>query len=224
MRGHVVAVGAEGRGDLVPRPRSQPEAGDQDDRCGLLSQWWRSSCCCDCWWWAKGCPCRSRSASRPGGASDGGPRSNPAAAKMLRVPMWSSPQVMSVARLGEHRVGLERASPAFAREVDGRPRERVADAAAPESRAGEDAGHRPHARRRSCPRIGPPMGRGRREGGPRTPGAARRRTSRRVRRRGRRPGRSSWSRPSWPQCVCSRSRRARSSAGYDLKASRGASL
>ena len=34
-RGDVVAVGAQGRGDLVPRPCAQPEARNQDDRCTL---------------------------------------------------------------------------------------------------------------------------------------------------------------------------------------------
>ena len=33
QRGHVVAVGAQRGGDLVPRPRAEPEPGDQDDRC-----------------------------------------------------------------------------------------------------------------------------------------------------------------------------------------------
>src|SRR5687768_12607956 len=50
-----------------------------------------------------------------------------------------------LARSREHRVSLERPSPAFAREVNGRSSQRVADAAAPESRSGEDAGHRPCA-------------------------------------------------------------------------------
>ena len=33
QRGDVVAVGAQRGGDLVPRPRAQPEPGNQDDRC-----------------------------------------------------------------------------------------------------------------------------------------------------------------------------------------------
>jgi len=50
-----------------------------------------------------------------------------------------------LAGLREHRVGLERASTAFAGEVDGGLRQPVADAATPEPRPGEHARHRPHA-------------------------------------------------------------------------------
>jgi len=33
----VVPVGAQGSGDLVPRPRAEPEPGNQDNRCGVHS-------------------------------------------------------------------------------------------------------------------------------------------------------------------------------------------
>ena len=59
---------------------------------------------------------------------------NPAAAKMLRLPTWSSPHVTSLPGLGDHRVALEGAGAAFAREVDGGARECAADAAATEAR------------------------------------------------------------------------------------------
>ncbi len=36
-RGDVVAVGTQRGGDLVPRPRAEPEPGNQDDRCGSHS-------------------------------------------------------------------------------------------------------------------------------------------------------------------------------------------
>src|SRR5262245_31285302 len=45
--------------------------------------------------------------------------------------------------LGEHRVALEGTGAALAGEVDGRAGERAADPAAPEARAGDEAGHRP---------------------------------------------------------------------------------
>ena len=37
QRGDVVTVGAERGGDLVPRPRAEPEPGNEDDRCGAHS-------------------------------------------------------------------------------------------------------------------------------------------------------------------------------------------
>jgi hypothetical protein len=36
QRRDVVAVGAKRGGDFLPRPGAEPEAGNQDDRCGLL--------------------------------------------------------------------------------------------------------------------------------------------------------------------------------------------
>ena len=48
-----------------------------------------------------------------------------------------------LAGLRDHRVALDRAGTAFAREVRGRLRERVGDASMPESLANEEAGHRP---------------------------------------------------------------------------------
>ena len=36
-RGDVVSVGTQGGGDLVPRPRAEPEPRNQDDRCGTYS-------------------------------------------------------------------------------------------------------------------------------------------------------------------------------------------
>ncbi len=47
--------------------------------------------------------------------------------------------------LGDHRVALEGAGAAFPGEVDGGARERTADPAAPEARAGDEAGHGPDA-------------------------------------------------------------------------------
>jgi hypothetical protein len=42
-RGDLVAVGTQRGGDFVPRPRAEPEPGDQDDRCGhagiLATSW-----------------------------------------------------------------------------------------------------------------------------------------------------------------------------------------
>ena len=49
------------------------------------------------------------------------------------------------ARLGEHRIGLQRAGPATAGEFHGRLRQRVADALAPVPGSREYAGHRPDA-------------------------------------------------------------------------------
>src|ERR671919_2344634 len=48
-------------------------------------------------------------------------------------------------RLGEHRVALEGTGAALAGEVGGRACERAADPAAPEARAGDEAGHGPDA-------------------------------------------------------------------------------
>ena len=69
----------------------------------------------------------------------------PAAAKMLRLPTWSSPQRDLLPGLRDHRVALEGTGAAFPREVDGGARERTADPAAPEARAGDEAGHGPDA-------------------------------------------------------------------------------
>ena len=63
----------------------------------------------------------------------------PAASKMLRVPTWVSPQVISCAGLGDHRVGLEGPGAALAGERDRRGGERPAHAAATVAGAGREA-------------------------------------------------------------------------------------
>ena len=69
---------------------------------------------------------------------------NPASAKTPRLPTWSSP-TRTTCPLRDHRIALEGAGAALAGEADGGARERTADAAAAEARAGDEAGHGPHA-------------------------------------------------------------------------------
>ena len=70
---------------------------------------------------------------------------NPAAAKTLRLPTWSSTAHDLLPGLRDHRIALERTGAALAGEADGGVRERTADAAAAEARAGDEARHGPHA-------------------------------------------------------------------------------
>jgi hypothetical protein len=69
---------------------------------------------------------------------------NPAAAKMLRLPTWSSPRDL-LSGLRDHRIALEGTGTALPGEVDGGARERTADPAAAETRAGDEAGLGPDA-------------------------------------------------------------------------------
>ena len=117
--------------------------------------------------------------------------SKPAAAKMLRLPTWSSTAGDVLPGLGDHRVALEGAGAALPGEVDGGAGERPADPAAAEAGAGDEAGDGPDAVVGLVLRPARPTARGSAAAGAGRRCAARPRTSRRARRRGRRRGRSS---------------------------------
>ena len=125
---------------------------------------------------------------------------------------------------GQPHDALDCAGTALAGEVHGGTREYAADAALPETGAGEEAGHGPRRCRGSCPRRDPPRGRDCRAAGPRSDCAARPRTSRPARDRGTRRGR--WSCPTPDdryQSVGATDPRV-SSAGNEAKDSRRRSL
>ena len=98
-------------------------------------------------------------------------------------------------RVREHRIALDGAGAASMRELHGGAREDTADAAAPEARAGDEAGRRPDAGVGLVLRATPARGRGSRAAGADGRCGEPPRTSRRARRRGGRRARSSWQTP-----------------------------
>ena len=88
---------------------------------------------------------RSRSASRPGGWSADRPPRTRRRRRCCGCRRGARPAGDFLPGLSDHRVALERTGAALPREIDGGARERTADAAAPEARAGDEARHRPDA-------------------------------------------------------------------------------